>query len=408
MENAVTMSNDTSSSWMELAIAEGRKAHGRVSPRPGVGAVVVRDDRLIGRGFTQPGAGPHAEVAALADAGAAARGATVYVTLEPCCHWGRTGPCTQALIAAGVAEVHCALVDPFPQVSGRGIAELEAAGIRVVVGEGADAARRSLEDFLTWTTRGRPLVVVKFAAALDGKIAAVSGDARWVSGPRARSWVHEQRSILDAIMVGSGTVLADDPLLTARPDELLLGMASGDAGNGGALENASQTTSAERQAMLPTIRQPLRVIVDSSGRIPSTAKVLGQDARTLVATTERSAESWREQVKERGAAVVVVDSGMDGRVDLGILLAELARRDVLSVLVEGGATLLGALFDQRLVDKVHAVIAPVIIGGLAKSAVGGQGARVMADAWRLKEITVERLGDDVLVTGYIPEQPPES
>ena len=356
---------------MALALEQARRARGTTSPNPTVGAVVVCDGSVVGQGYTHPPGGPHAEVIALREAGSRARGATVYVTLEPCNFWGRTPPCTRMLIEAGVAEVHCALIDPDPRVRGGGVAELQAAGIRVVLGEGAEEAARQLEDFITHRTLRRPLVVVKFAASLDGRIAAVSGDSRWVSGPAARAWVHRERAALDAIMVGSGTALADDPLLTARPDDG------------------------------PARRQPLRIVVDSRGRLPPAAKVLDREARTLVATTAASPQSWREALEACGADTIVLPSGQDGRVDLAELLNELGRRNKLSVLVEGGATLLGSLFDAGLVDKVHAVIAPLIIGGPAPAAVAGEGAQRMADARRLTDVTVERLGDDVLVTGYL-------
>ena len=356
---------------MALALEQARRARGTTSPNPAVGAVVVRDGVVVGRGHSRPPGGPHAEVVALREAGSRARGATVYVTLEPCSFWGRTPPCTDALVDAGVAEVHCAIIDPDPRVRGAGVAELEAAGIRVVLGEGADEACRQLDDFITHRTLRRPLVVVKFAASLDGRIAAVSGDARWVSGPVARAWVHQERAALDAIMVGSGTALADDPLLTARPEDG------------------------------PPQRQPLRIVVDSRGRLPPSAKLLGQEARTLVATTAASPQSWREAVAAWGAEALVLPAGPDGRVDLAELLNELGRRNVMSVLVEGGATLLGSLFDAGLVDKVHAIIAPLIIGGPAPAAVVGEGAQRMADARRLMDVAVERLGDDVLVTGYL-------
>jgi diaminohydroxyphosphoribosylaminopyrimidine deaminase/5-amino-6-(5-phosphoribosylamino)uracil reductase len=362
---------DPAGDFMALALAEARRARGTTSPNPAVGAVVVRDGRVVGRGATRPPGGPHAEVVALAEAGARARGATVYVTLEPCNVHGRTPPCTRALIAAGVAEVRCALVDPDERVRGGGIAELRAAGIRVIVGEGAAEAARTLEDFLVHRTLGRPLVVAKFAASLDGRIASVSGDARWVSGPAARAWVHHERAALDAILVGSGTVLADDPLLTARPEDG------------------------------PPPRQPLRVVADSRGRIPPAARVLdGAEAPTLVATTATAPAAWRAAVAARGAEVLVLPAGPDGRVDLDALLRALGGRGVMSVLVEGGATLLGALFDAGLVDKVQTVVAPLIIGGLAPAAVAGRGARTMAEALRLRDVSVERLGDDVLITGY--------
>lgn len=360
---------------MAQALAEARRARGTTSPNPAVGAVLVKDERVIACGYTQPPGGPHAEIVALRAAGPLAQGATLYVTLEPCNVHGRTGPCTKAIIAAGVAEVHCAIIDPDSRVRGRGITELRAAGIRVHVGARAAEAADHHADFIVHRVLGRPLVVAKFAASLDGRIAAVGGDARWVSGAEARAWVHRERAAMDAIMVGSGTVLADDPLLTARPEA---------------------KTGVPRPA-----RQPLRIVVDSRGRLPTTARVLGAEAPTLIATTAASPPAWRAAMAARGAEVLVLPTAADGRVDLAALLTALGQRGVMSVLVEGGATLLGALFDAALVDKVHAVIAPLIIGGDALPAVRGRGAWSMAEAHRLQEVTVTHLGDDALITGYL-------
>jgi diaminohydroxyphosphoribosylaminopyrimidine deaminase/5-amino-6-(5-phosphoribosylamino)uracil reductase len=357
---------------MARALELARERAGRVSPGASVGAIVVKDGRVVGEGRYEGPGSPHAEAAALAAAGDAARGATLYVTLEPCCHHGRTPPCTDAVIAAGVAEVHFSHVDPDSRVAGKGRAQLEAVGIRTVSGEGEAEARGINEAYLKHRTTGRPFVIAKFASSLDGKIAASSGDSRWVSGPQTRAWSHELRTRIDAIAVGVNTVLVDDPQLTARPDD----------------------TMAERQ--------PLRVVLDSRGRTPPGAKVLQCDVRTLIATTEASPSSWREAMESAGAQVAALPADGSGRVALPALLDLLGRSDVLSLLIEGGGGLLGAFFDQRLVDKVHAVVAPLIIGSAsAPAAVAGEGAARMADALRLRDVTWERLGDDMLVTGYV-------
>jgi diaminohydroxyphosphoribosylaminopyrimidine deaminase/5-amino-6-(5-phosphoribosylamino)uracil reductase len=376
---------------MERALSLARQALGAASPNPAVGAVLVKDGRIVGEGFTQPPGGPHAEVVAIRQAGEAARGAALYVTLEPCCHHGRTPPCTEAILTAGVREVHLSHLDPDPHVNGRGKAELEAAGVSVFVGEGEEEARRINEAYLKHRTTGLPFVIAKFAASLDGKIAATSGDSRWVSGPESRRWAHRQRTVVDAIMVGVRTVLVDDPELTARPEPG---------------EGARQADGEPRQ--------PLRVVVDSRGRTPASARVLQGPAGTLVATTDASSEAWRRGMRDASAEVVVLPAcrpagqagraggpASEGRVDLGELLRHLGSRDILSLLVEGGGELLGSFFDLGLVDKVQAIIAPMIIGGHdAPTAVAGRGARRMADALRLRDVTVERLGEDVLVTGY--------
>jgi len=356
---------------MQRALDLARNAPHCVSPNPIVGAVVVAaDGSVVGEGVTQPPPGPHAEVVALEAAGERARGATMYVTLEPCAHQGKTPPCTDAIISAGISEVHYAVRDADTQVDGRGHEALAKAGIGAIAGEGEEEARRVNEAFFKHRTTGLPFVVAKFAVSLDGKIAAGSGDSRWVSGAEAREWAHDLRTRIDAILVGSSTVLVDDPLLTARP--------------GG--EEAE--------------RQPLRVIVDTRGRTPPMSQALTGDAATLVATGPDSPPEWKASIEGRGAEVLPLPLA-DDHLDVRALLEELGKRDIVTLLVEGGGVTLGAFFDAGLVDKVHAVIAPLIVGAAdAPSAVAGEGAYRMADALHLRELTVERLGDDLLVTGY--------
>jgi len=356
---------------MSRALALAWTAPEPTSPNPTVGAVVVADGEIIGEGVTEPPPGRHAEIVALELAGERARGAMLYVTLEPCRHFGRTPPCTDAIKSAGIVEVHYAVADPSEK-SGGGHAVLDAAGIRVTVGEGEAEARRVNEAFFKHRETGLPFVIAKFAASLDGRIAAASGDSRWVSGPEAREWSHRLRTRIDAIICGSETIIIDDPLLTARPD-------GSDAA-----------------------RQPLRVVVDSRGRVAPMARVFqGTDwALTLVATTEDASATWRASVEATGAEVLTFAKHGD-HVDLEELLRELARRDVVTALIEGGGVLLGGFFDRGLVDKVYAVIAPIIVGAAdAPGAVAGRGASRMADALRMRDITVERLGEDILVTGY--------
>ena len=363
---------------MRLALDEARRALGTSSPNPAVGAVVVHEGAVVGRGYTQPPGSDHAEVVALREAGERARGATVYVTLEPCGYYGRTPPCTEALLRAGVAEVRYALEDPDAQVAGDGHRQLAAAGVRLEVGDGAEESARVLEGYLKHRRTGMPFVIAKFAASLDGRIAAASGDSRWVSGPQTLEWVHRVRPTLDAIVVGSNTVLVDNPRLTARPD----GRTEG-------------------------VHQPLRVVVDSTGRVPEDAAVLAGPARTLVATTEAAPAEWRARLERTGAEVLSLPA-RGNRVDLEGLLGILGGRGALTVLFEGGGVLLGSLFDARLVDRVQAIIAPLVIGAAeSPSAVSGRGAYRMADAARLRDIEVERLGDDTLITGLV-DYPPEA
>ena len=364
----------SASLYMERALALARDAAGSTSPNPAVGAVVVRDGEVVGEGHTQPAGQAHAEVVALRRAGARAREATLFVTLEPCSHHGRTPPCTDAIIEAGVATVYASVIDPNPKVGGRGMARLREAGVRVEVGDGGDEAAELIAPHAKFIRTGTPLVTAKFAMSLDGKIATRTGDSKWITSVESRRYAHELRRRSDAIMVGIGTALADDPQLTARDAD---------------------------GAPLP--RQPLRVIVDSRGRLPSDAAMLSQPGDTLVfmASGAREGARARARLEAAGASVFTVGDD-DGRVDLAALLAELGRREITSVFVEGGGALLGSLFDEGLVDRVVGFVAPVIIGGAgALSPVGGNGASRMADAVRLNGARVERIGEDVVVVGWV-------
>ena len=355
---------------MQRALELARQALGNASPNPSVGAVLVRDGRIVGEGVTQPAGGPHAEAVVIAQAGEKARGATLYVTLEPCNYHGRTPPCVPMIVQAGVAEVHVATLDPNPRVDGRGVAALEAAGVRVLVGEDEAKAQKLMEAHFTWITTGMPFVTAKYAMSLDGKTATASGDSRWVSGAESRRLVHRMRATCDAIMVGIGTVLRDDPQLTARDE-------------------------ADR----PLDRQPLRVVVDSHGWLPDGARLLGAPGRTLLAVAEASPE--REESLRNAGAEVLAFPATDGRVDLRSLLQHLGGREVTGLLVEGGGTLLASLFRQGMVDKVCAFVAPVLIGGRdAPTPWDGTGHDTLADAPRLERVTTERLGDDMMVVGY--------
>jgi diaminohydroxyphosphoribosylaminopyrimidine deaminase / 5-amino-6-(5-phosphoribosylamino)uracil reductase len=358
--------------YMTRALDLAERAKGSCNPNPAVGAVLVRDGRIVGEGFTQARGEAHAEVVALRQAGPEANGATLFVTLEPCVHQGFTGPCTELIIEAGVREVRCSMLDPSAWVNGRGKGELERHGVRVGVGEGANVARRLNQDYVHWITTGRPFVTAKYAMSLDGKIATRTGSSRWISGDTARALVGQMRSRADAALVGISTVLADNPNLTARcPDGSLLA------------------------------RQPLRVVLDSGGRLPASAKVADGSlpGRTLVATTPAGRErlsAWASDSIEVWAS----EPSSDGRVKLDELLAALGGREIISVLVEAGGTLLGAFFEQRLIDEVAAFIAPKLVGGMqAPSPLGGCGVDDAAAATELFDVTYERLGADVLVRG---------
>lgn len=359
--------------YMRRALELAAQARGRTSPNPMVGAVIVRQGQVVGQGYHQRAGTPHAEVHALREAGERARGAVLYVNLEPCAHHGRTPPCTEAIIAAGLAEVHMAMLDPNPRVNGRGRAALEAAGIRTVVGECAAEAGELNEVFGTYITAGRPFVLAKFACSLDGKIATRTGESRWISGADSRQRVHQLRDTVDAILVGANTVIADDPQLTTR------------------LPNRED------------VRHPLRVVLDSRGRVPLQSQVLDPSlpGRTLLAATPALPEERRQALQARGVECLLLPPDAHGRVALPALLAELGRRQVSSLLVEGGGTVLEAFFRARLVDKVLAFVAPLIIGGReAPSAVSGEGVERLEEALRLERVQVERVGDDLLVSGY--------
>ena len=359
-------------SHMDRALSLARRALGSVSPNPAVGAVVVKAGVVVGEGWTQPPGQDHAEVVALAQAGERASGAVLYSSLEPCCHYGRTPPCTDSIVAAGIAEVHAAMIDPNRLVSGKGFSTLEEAGIRTVVGGGEAEARVVMEAYLKHVTTGLPFVTAKFAMSLDGKIATRTGDSRWISSEESRRYAHRLRATSDAVMAGVNTVLADDPQLTARDDD-----------------------------GKPLGRQPLRVVLDSHGRTPKDARMLSEPGHTLVVM------GAADEPAAAGLAVVGADvermPASDGSVDLSEVMRWLgSARDVTSVLVEGGGILLGSLFDQAMVDKVIAFVAPAIIGGSdAPTAVRGTGVEKVADALRLQRVEVLQLGGDVALTGYV-------
>lgn len=364
--------------YMERALELARTAEGFTSPNPMVGCVVVKDGRVVGEGFHARPGGAHAEVAALKEAGDAARGATLYVTLEPCNHHGRTPPCADAVLDAGVAEVVYALADPNPTAAG-GAARLAAAGVKTRGGVCEKEARRLNRFWLTKLRTGRPHVIAKFAASLDGRIATRTGQSQWITGAEARARSHDLRQACDAIIVGANTVIADDPTLTARPERDLGGLAA---------------------------RHPLRVVLDSNGRAPVTAKVFDAtgDAQTLVAATDMTPASRQARLAERGVETAILPRDDRGRPRLPALLGELAARDVTSLIVEGGAETLGAFFDGGLVDEVQAFISPRIIGGPAPGAVAGAGFASLADTARLEDVAIEPLGEDVLIRGLVRKE----
>ena len=357
---------------MEQAMALARSVLGTTSPNPSVGAVVVNNGVEVGQGATSPAGQSHAEIIALQQAGEATRGSTLYTTLEPCCTYGRTPPCTRSIIDAGIIRVNVAAIDPNPQVSGNGCSELKSAGIEVSVGEESESAYELYEAFTKHVQTDIPFVSVKFAMSLDGKIATSTGDSKWVSGEESRNFVQQMRRETDAILVGINTVLVDDPQLTAR----------------------------DRDGE-PLARQPLRVVLDSYCRTPPTARILRQPGTTLIATLQNPPKSRTDQLDNFRTKILSLPTGQDGHVSVEALLAELGRRSVVSLLVEGGGAVLGSLFDGGLVDKVFAFVAPLVVGGSgAASPVDGQGVKHMAQALKIERTTMRGIGSDWLIVGY--------
>jgi len=353
---------------MRLALQSARRGAGRTCPNPSVGAVIFKGAQVLGRGFTQPPGGPHAEVVALRAAlrrhgERAVRGASMGVTLEPCCFQGRTAPCTQAIIEAGVRRVYVGCRDPHPRVSGRGIGKLRRAGIAVEVGIEEAACREHHRGFFSVCERGRPFVTLKLGTTLDGRIATASGESRWITGPKARALVHRMRGCSDGVMVGSGTALADDPTLTARRGDKLVG-------------------------------RPVRVLVDSRLRVPTRARLYapGEGARTLVLT--RKGARGRRGVAATGAELLDLP-GPAGALDLVAGMRALADAGLTTLLVEGGGGLAAALVRGDLVDEIHWLLAPRLVGGDGRPALAGLGVRGLAQAPELDWVRVGRLGDDL-------------
>ncbi len=352
---------------MRAALALARRGLGTVWPNPAVGAIVVKGDRVLGRGWTGKGGRPHAETEALGRAGEAARGATLYVSLEPCCHWGETPPCTEAIIAAGIGRVVCALEDPDPRVKSGGMRRLREAGIALEEGLCAEEAAEVNAGFLSRMTRGRPLVTLKLATSLDGRIATRSGESRWITGDLARERAHLLRASHDAVLVGTGTVLADDPLLTCR----LPGLAD---------------------------RSPVRVALDRRLEIPLSARIVA-DARAhpiwLLASRQADARR-REALVEGGIEVVEIEGESADGLDLGAALRALAARGITRLLIEGGARLAASLLKARLADRLAWFHAPLVIGGDGEPALAELGIDALADAPAFEPISVEAVGEDVL------------
>ncbi|OGG66225.1 riboflavin biosynthesis protein RibD [Candidatus Kaiserbacteria bacterium RIFCSPHIGHO2_02_FULL_55_20] len=353
--------------YLEMALRLARKCLGQTFPNPMVGAVVVRRDRIVGQGYHRKAGSAHAEIEALAAAGVRANGATLYVNLEPCSHWGRTPPCVDAIIQAKIQRVVCCMCDPNPRVGGAGVRRLSKAGIKVSVGGLVKEAEALNEGFLFFHRHRRPFVAIKFAASLDGKIATHTGDSKWITNTRARAYARALRTHYQAILVGINTVLKDDPHLGLRakgkPD-------------------------------------PLRIILDSALKVPLHSKVL-RDTNVLIFTTRHADKAKYKKLVDAGISVVTCAGNS---ISVRAVLKELARRNVISVFVEGGGRVLGSFVDAGLVDKMYVFYAPLLIGGeTSKSAIGGRGANKVREALQLTRITRKTFGDNTLVVGY-PEK----
>jgi diaminohydroxyphosphoribosylaminopyrimidine deaminase/5-amino-6-(5-phosphoribosylamino)uracil reductase len=354
--------------WMRRALELAEQGRGYVEPNPLVGAVVVRADRSVGEGWHQRYGEAHAEVNALAAAGEAGRGATLYVTLEPCCHQGKTPPCTDAILRAGIVRVVAAMTDPFPEVAGRGAALLRGAGVLVDLGVCEAEARRLNAPYLKLLATGRPYIYAKWAMTLDGKIATRTGDSKWISNEASRRRVHALRGRMDAILVGIGTALADDPQLTARP---------------------------------PGPRIPARIVLDRRARLPAESALArtAREAPVIVVTGAMAPAARMEALRALGCELIR-QPGEDPRADLLALLDELGRRRMTNLLVEGGSAVLGSFLDLHAVDEVHVVIAPRLAGGAgAKTPIEGEGAAKISEALALTDWHMEGVEGDFLIHG---------
>ncbi len=355
---------------MARALQLAAKAKGRTSPNPMVGSVIVKNGEIVGEGYHKQAGKPHAEVEAIKKAGTKAKGADLFVNLEPCCHYGKTPPCVEAIISAKLKKVYVGMTDPNKLVNNKGIRILRKKGIMVEVGVLKKECERLNESFVKFIRTGKPFVIMKSGMSLDGKIATYSGESQWITCEQSRKLVHEIRGEVDAILVGSGTVLKDDPKLTVR----LKGR---------------------------KLRNPVRVILDRRSRIPVGAKVF-QNAnmdKVIYATSPKLSKGKEKKLRDMGVDVLALPVGKNFK--LNALLEELGRRDITSVLLEGGALLNASAFKENVIDKAMLFMAPILIGGeRAPGFIGGEGVKKLKDAVRLKNVSTKKVGDDFLVEGY--------
>lgn len=363
---------DEDRKFMARALELAVRGMGHARPNPMVGAVIVKDGRIIGEGWHEKFGGPHAEVNAFAHCTEDPKGATLYVTLEPCSHYGKTPPCADLIIKKDIDRVVTAMVDPNPLVSGKGIRKLRDAGIFVTVGVMEKEARKLNEVFLKYVTEHKPFVLYKAAMSLDGKTACYTGDSQWISSEESREEVHVLRGCYRGIMVGAGTVIKDNPQLTARTEGL---------------------------------DDPVRIIVDGNLSVPLKAKVFQEPGETIVLTTTAADEKKREELSSMGVDIIMTDSGEKGKVDLPSAMTGLALKGIDGILLEGGATLAASAFEAEIVDKVRIYQAPMIIGGTkAPGLIGGAGAPSIAKVIRMKNISTEMSGPDLVIEAYVDRE----
>ncbi|MBU0534476.1 MAG: bifunctional diaminohydroxyphosphoribosylaminopyrimidine deaminase/5-amino-6-(5-phosphoribosylamino)uracil reductase RibD [Candidatus Omnitrophica bacterium] len=380
------MKNKTDTKFIKEALALAVKAEGLTSPNPLVGAVIVKGNKIIGRGYHKRAGSKHAEILALESAGKPAhqpatklagnrkaggktKGATLYINLEPCAHYGKTPPCAPEIIKAGIKRVVIAMPDPNPLVNGKGIKKLKSEGIDVQVGILEQDARKINETYIKYMTKKMPFVVLKWAMSLDGKIATRKGNSKWISGKASREFTQKLRGKFDAVLIGIETLLKDNPQLNTHGLE---------------------------------IKEPKRIIIDSKGRIPLDCNLLKtKGGQIIITTTDKISKKKIRDLKEKGAEIIVISS-KEGRVDLKKLMIELAKREITSILVEGGGTINASFIENALADKFVAFLSPMIIGGKnAISPVEGKGIEKIANAVRIRDLSIRKMGEDVVMEGYL-------
>jgi len=360
--------------FMKEALALASGVLGMVSPDPAVGAVVVKNGKIVGKGYHNRFSTPHAEDYAIKKAGDKAKGATLYINLEPCCHYGNNPPCTDNIIKSGIKRVVAAIRDPNPLVNGKGFNRLRKAGIKVDVGLLKKEALRLNEFFIKYITAKRPFVILKMAMSLDGKIATFSGESRWISGEESRKFSHYLRGITDAVMVGIGTVLSDDPRLNIR------------------------------HIRAKNLTEPLKIVIDPEGRVPISSNLIKDPAKAIIVVTKKAPARRLKKLRSLGAKIIFgrPDKRAKGRIDLKALMATLGKQKITSIMIEGGAGLAASALSSKIVDKAVFFVAPKIIGGRdALSPVGGKGIKKVSKALHLKDVTTKRLGEDIMIEGYI-------